>query len=143
MAKMQTSIVIARPNEEVFAFLNDIKNWPNWHSGMLEAEQTSEGPVAVGTTFRGKSQALGQLMEWSSEVTTYEPNRKIEQSLKSGPMLLTQILTFEPVEDGTRLTIIAEGQTGGLFKLAEPIMNRQMQKQMEENFTKLKDILEA
>jgi uncharacterized membrane protein len=143
MAKMHSSIVIARPAEEVFAYLNDIKNWPKWNSTMLEAEQTSEGPVAVGTTFRGKSQALGQLMEWSSEITAYEPNRKMEQTLKSGPMLLRQILSFEPVEDGTRFTIIAEGQTGGLFKLAEPLMNRQMQKQMEENFTKLKAILES
>jgi len=34
-------------------------------------------------------------------------------------------------------------RTGGIFKLAEPVVNRMMQRQLESNLANLKDILEA
>ena len=143
MARVEASVVISRPVEEVFAYLNDVRNWPQWNSTILEAEQTSEGPVAVGATARGVSQFLGQRIEWTGEVTEYEPNRKLKEKIISGPMRMEQTLAFEPVEGGTRLTIAGEGEFGGLFKLAQPVMNRRMKKESEANLANLKDILEA
>ena len=141
--KFEASVVIDRPVEEVFAYITDIKNWLHWHKGMLEAEQSSEGPVGVGTTYRGVSQVLSQRMEWTSELTAYEPDKKMAQRLHSGPMLFDQIFALEPVEGGTKFILAGEGETGGFFKLAEPILKRRMQKEMEGNLSNLKGILEA
>jgi hypothetical protein len=58
-------------------------------------------------------------------------------------MSIEQSLTFEPVEGGTSFTMIGEGETGGFFKLAEPILNRMWQRQLEGMLANLKDILEA
>jgi uncharacterized membrane protein len=143
MAKVEASVVINRPVEEVFAFMSDVKNWLKWQSGMLEAEQSSEGPVGVGSTSRGVNQFLGRRMEWTSEITAYELNKKMEQKIKAGPMLIEQSVKLEPVEGGTKLTLGGEGESGGFFKLAEPLVNRQMEKEMEGNISRLKDILEA
>jgi uncharacterized membrane protein len=143
MAKVEVSVVINRPVEEVFTFMRDIKNWLKWQSGMLEAEQSSEGPVGVGTTYQGVNEFLGRRMEWTSEIIAFEQDKLVEQRIKSGPMLLEQFVKFEPVEGGTKLTLGGEGETGGLFKLAEPMVNRRMQKEMEGNISNLKDILEA
>lgn len=143
MARIETSVVINRPIDEVFAYLNDVRNWPQWNSTLPELEQTSEGPAGVGTTYRGVSQFLGQRMQWTSEITEYEPNRKVKQKIISGPMSIEQSLTFEPVEGGTRFTIAGEGEFGGVFKLAQPVVNRRMKKESEANLAKLKDILEA
>ena len=143
MARMEASVVINRPIDEVFAYMTDVGSWSQWNSGILEAEQTSEGPVGVGTTFQGVSQFLGQRGEWTSEVTEYEPNKKIKQKVNQGPMSIEQSLTFEPVEGGTRFTMIGEGETGGFFKLAEPILNRMWQRQLEGMLANLKDILES
>jgi uncharacterized membrane protein len=140
---MEARVVINRQVDEVFAYVADVGKWPQWYTGMLEGEQTSEGPMGVGSTFRGVNQFLGRRMEWTSEVTGYEPNRKIGQKITSGPMSVEQSLTFEPVEGGTRFTLTGEGETGGLFKLAEPIVNRTMQRQMEGDLANLKDILEG
>jgi hypothetical protein len=41
------------------------------------------------------------------------------------------------------LTMVGEAETGGFFKLAEPVVNRMMQRQLEGNIANLKDILEA
>jgi hypothetical protein len=58
-------------------------------------------------------------------------------------MSIEEIISFEPAEGGTKLTIGGEGETGGLFKLAEGMMQRRMEKEMETNLAGLKDLLEA
>ena len=144
MARVEASVVINRPVEEVFAFATNPENDPQWQTSMLESEQTSEGPMGVGATVRGVAQFLGQRIEWTSEVTEYEPNRKIVHKVTPpAPISLEQSETFEPVEGGTRVTIVGEGETGGFFRLAEPIVIRMYERQIEANLGNLKDILEA
>ena len=143
MARVEVSIVINRPVEEVCAYLCDIRNSPEWQSHILEAEQTSEGPVGVGSTFRGVATFLGRRMEWTSEVTEFEPNRRSKEKSAVGPMPLEETFTFEPVEGGTRVTLIGEGEPRGFFRLADPIVVRMFRRQVEANLANLKEILEA
>jgi uncharacterized protein YndB with AHSA1/START domain len=142
MARVEASVVINRPVDEVFAYVIDVTNWPHW-TGFPEAEQTSEGPLGVGTTCRGVSEFMGRRDEWTSEVTAYEPSKRVEQKIIWGPMSMEQTLTFEALEGGTRYTQVGEGETGGIFKVAAPIVNRTMRKQLEGSLAKLKEILEA
>jgi len=101
----------------------------------------------VGTTLRSVSQFMGRRMEWPGEVIGYEANKKITYKFASGPMTGESSLTFDPVEGGTRLTLVGEGETGGFFKrlfgLADSIVVRMMQRGTETDFANLKDILEA
>jgi uncharacterized protein YndB with AHSA1/START domain len=57
MAKIEASVAINRPVEAVFARLTDVGNWSEWNPRLLEVEQTSKGPMGVGTTFRGVSKS--------------------------------------------------------------------------------------
>lgn len=143
MVRVEANVVINRLVEEVFAYLSDVRNWSQWNPGFLEGEQTSEGPVGVGTTARGVSQFLGRRMEWTGEITEYEPNRKINEKIASGPMSMEQSVAFESVEGGTKVTFVGEGETGGFFRLAEPVVGPMMQRQLEGSLAKLKEILEA
>jgi len=105
--------------------------------------KTSEGPLGVGTTYRGVIHFLGQRIEWTSEITGWQPNEKVEFSLTAGPLQLEEGVTFEPVEGGTRITVVYEGDPGGFFKLATRVVVRMWQGQMEGNLAKLKEVLEA
>ena len=139
----EASVVISRPVEEVFEFVNNPENDPLWQSSMMESAQTSEGSMGVGTTLRGVAQLVGQRMEWTAEVTEWEPNRKVTYEVSGGPLSAEQSLTFEAVEAGTKFTLVLEGETGGFFKLAEPIVTRMLQRDTETDLANLKDILEA
>jgi uncharacterized membrane protein len=143
MARMEATVVIDRPIEDVFAYVMDASTWPNWEEGLLGAEKTSEGPVGKGTAFKGTSEMMGQKMEWTSDITEFEVNKQVGHSIISGPTSIQQTLTFEPADAGTRFSLVAEGETGGLFKLAQPLVNRTMRKQMEANLARLKEILES
>jgi len=147
MARIEASVVINRPVEEVFEFVTNPKNDLLWQSGVLESEQTSEGPMGVGTTLRSVSQLMGRRMEGTGEVIGYKANKKMTYKSASGPMSGEYSFTFEPVEGGTRLSFVGEGETGGflkrLFGLADSIFVRMAQRGMETDFANLKDILEA
>jgi uncharacterized membrane protein len=140
---MEDSIVINRPVEEVFAYLADISNWPQWNEAVGNVAQTPPGALAVGTTLRGASEVMGRIMERSSEILEYEPNKKVAQKMHVGPTEVQASWLFEPVEGGTRLIMRSQGETSGPFKLAGPLMDRAAKKQIEENLARLKAVLEG
>jgi len=144
MIKIETSIVINSLIEEVFAFVTDVEKQPRWSAELVEAKKTSEGPVGVGTTFSGVVKFLGRRMESDHEVSEYEPNSKFAFKVTSGPVPIeADEYTFESVAGGTKVSVVVEGETGGFFKLGEPIFARMGKRQYETNFANLKDLLEA
>jgi len=140
--KIEISTVINRPVEEVFAVLSNAENNPKWSSAFLEVKKTSEGPIGVGTTWRGLGKFLGQRIETEIEVTEYEPNRKSAQKSKS-PFPVNQQMTFESVEGGTRVNVRFEAEPGGFFKLAEPLFATMVKRGIETDLANLKDLMEA
>ena len=143
MTKLEQSVVINRPIEEVFAFVSDFEMSPQWMSELVEAKQTSEGPVGVGTTYMAVATPLGRRAESTQEVVEYEPNSKYAIKSTSGSVESKDEYTFESVAGGTKVIRVAEAEMGGFFRLAEPLAVRMMRRQFETNFANLKDLLEA
>ena len=140
---MEGSITINKPVEEVFAFVTDVANFSKWDAQAGGTEQISEGPVELGSRFRGSYDFMGRTMQWISEVTEFEPNKKAVQKITMGPTEMTMGWYLEPVEGGTKFTVRSEGPTGGLAKLAGPLMDRTMKQQMKDNLAALKAVLEG
>jgi len=138
------TVVIERPVEEVFAFATDPNNDTLWQSTSLETEQTSEGPVGVGTTFLNTTKFLGRRIESTYEITENEPPHKQCIRITSGPIPGSGCYLFEPTDDGsTRFTQTFEAEVGGFFRLAEPLVGRAIRRQQEVDMATLKDLLEA
>ena len=142
MLKIESTAVINRPVEEVFAVLSNLENSPKWSSAFLEVTKTSEGPIGVGTAWRAVQKAFGQGLESEVEVTEYEPNRKWTQKGKS-PFPVQIQATFESVDGGTRVNLRLEGEPGGFFKLAEPLVAMMAKRNIEGDLANLKDLMEA
>ncbi len=143
MTKLEVTVVISRPIEQVFAFVTDPEKMSLWMSDLVEAKQTSEGPVGVGTTASAVANPLGRRIESTQEVVKYEPNRKFAIKSTSGPVASEDEFTFESVAGGTKVTRVTEAGLGGFFRLAEPLAVRMLKRQFETNFANLKDLLDA
>ena len=143
MTAIETSILINRPVEEVFAFAADTEKIALWAGAVTEAKQTSEGPVGVGTTSNRVTQLLGRRLESSNVVTEYQPNSRYSAKVTSGPVPLEEHLSFEAVQGGTRVTLAVDTEAAGFFKLAAPILTRIISRQVENDVETLKDLLEA
>ncbi len=143
MATVESSVVINRPVEEVFTYVADPNNIAQWAGPVVEARQTSEGPVGLGTTSTRVTQFLGRTMEATYEIIEYEPNSYYKDKMTSGPVPISSRMSFESVDEGTKVTIAGEIEASGFFKLAEPILARMAKRQVETDVQTLKDLLEA
>jgi uncharacterized membrane protein len=143
MIKIEQSIVISRPVEEVFAFHTDLSNATQWEVGVLEVKQLTEGPPGVGTTWKGVRQALGRRIEQIVEATEWEPNNKASYKSASKPFPMQTSFSFESVDGATKLTSTSNIQLSGFFKLLKPIINRMVNRQVEASFQDLKEFLET
>lgn len=142
--RIEHSVEIARPPEEVFAFVADPRNDERWTPAVEETRKTSEGPLGPGTTFESVFRLLGRRFEAFFEIAEYEPNRKVVLgSATSGPLRLTGTRSVEAVPGGARLTITVEGQTGGFFGVADPIFARLAGRPLKAYLANLKSLLEA
>ena len=143
MARIEESVEIKCPVDQVFTYTTEARSWPKWHGTILEAEQSSEGEIGIGTTFRGKNHAMGQTSEWTGRVTEYTPNKKWAKILISGSMVIDDQLIFDPIEDGTKFTVVYEIKVGWFLKLLSPIIINSMRKQLRLDLIDLKSILEV
>jgi uncharacterized protein YndB with AHSA1/START domain len=145
---MQTNtstIVINRPVADVFAFVTDARNNPQWQTsgGLRETRQMPESPVGVGTRITEVWHFMGRQSEATSEVTEYQLNKKYSRKGIEGPSpIVSGDLLFEPVAEGTRWTSIVTIKAGGLFAIAEPLLASTLKKGFESSMNEAKALLE-
>jgi len=143
MTRIERSVVIERPIDEVWEFVHDTTKDALWQTTLTESEKLTDGPMRVGTRVREVRHFLGVRIELTWEVTEYEPNRKSAIRGVSGPVPLTGGYRLEPLDAGTRFTVSGELDAHGLFKLAEPVFARITRRELEANLGHLKDLLET
>jgi len=143
MVTNEKKITINRPIEEVFAYVSDLQNGPQWQPALVEARRITEGPLGIGTQFTGVRKFMGRRMESVIQYTTYEPNKKIAFKSISGSSPFEQSFLFESTAEGTQLTTRLELQTPGLMGLAEPLVASGLRREMDANFGDLKNMLEG
>ena len=101
MIKIERTITIHRPVDEVFAYVSEVEHGPDYMSGQREAHKTSTGPMGIGSTFAtsGTFPRRGATFE----VTDYELNQRLAWKAKSGAQATTT-WAFQPSGPSTRVT---------------------------------------
>ena len=70
-----TTVEIDRPIAEVWAFIADLENMPQWVNGVTEPAHTSTGPFGEGSTFTSLYTYACRTHSVSYAVTAFEPPR--------------------------------------------------------------------
>src|SRR5215467_13845212 len=143
MIHIEESITINRPIEEVFAYVSDFRTALQWQSGVVDVQLTPESPVGVGTRAAFVRVFLGRKVEMAVELVEYEPPTKQVFKTISGPMPGTVSRRFEATAEGTTVSQVIEGEAGGVFALAEPLVARSLSRGVKASFGDLKDLLDS
>lgn len=152
MKRIAESIVIKRPSDEVFAFLETRSNDPLWMVSVLESQWLDPcgtdraGATAVGRRGRMVMKIQGRPVEFLDEVTEYEPGRRIAHRTVEGPFPLNTACLCEPAEDGCRATVVGEAErlVPGVFGvLIEPFVAWSIRRSFKADLARLKTILEG
>ena len=139
--RIEHAIAIARPPDEVFAYLTDVERLPDWQESCIEAEREGEGPVGAGARWREVRSAAGRRIQSRCEVVAHEPGRRFDIR-SSAPVPFTVRHTLEPAAAGTRLAVVGEGDTSRLPRLARPMVERIARRQFHSDLERLKRMLE-
>jgi hypothetical protein len=143
MIILNASTLIYRPIQQVFDFVSSPENDFQWQYGTLTATGLSEGVSKIGSFFRSIGHLLGQRVQNTFEVTEYEPNRKYGFKSLSGPLHSQTSYTFEVASGSTKISISTQAHVVDFFQMNERLLEKKMKKELKENLTLLKDVLEA
>lgn len=142
MPRVQESIHIDRPVSDVFAFVTDPDNQTTIQSNLISFE--SDGPLEKGRRASGATRVAGKKVEWTSEVTEYHLNDRVEMRSVDAPMEFVLTWLYEEEDGGTRLSFIQEvPNIGGFFgKLGDAVVTKMYARDVKSNLENLKTLLE-
>jgi uncharacterized membrane protein len=133
---------ISRPRPDVAGYVTDPANDPSWIGGIREARLLGDQPVAVGSRVARVASFLGRRIEYVNEVTELEPDRKLEMESVAGPFPMQISYEFADDGDATVVRTHVRGDASGFFKLAAPMLRRSVQRNIDRDVQRLREILE-
>jgi Polyketide cyclase / dehydrase and lipid transport len=121
----RVSVLISRPPDEVFAFVEDARNRPRWDDSVDSEELTSPAPIGIGTTVRTRMRSMGREYEYTWEVVAHQrevvahqpPNRMTIESTSGLPYHL--VYELSPQKGGTLVDFSVTGRPTGVLRLLE------------------------
>ena len=142
MPHAERTIVIARPQGEVFAFFANGENDPQWRSGVASIRR--DGPLKTGARYTQRIKGPGgREVPADIEVTAFSPDELVSFHGVTGPVRPAGSYAFRPVDGGTAVTFTLDAELTGIKKL---LMARSVQKAMDgevASLDKAKVILES
>lgn len=142
MPHAEYSVTINRPPADVFAFLADGENCPQWRSGIVEIKKISgEG---VGTTYKQKIRGPGgRNIPADYRVTEYEPDRLLAFETIAGPVRPTGRFELRGADASTVVSFSLDAQLSGFKKLLMGgMVNKTMQSEIRA-LDRLKMVMES
>jgi len=102
MAEKQ--ITINAPDDKVFSYVANFPRHSEWAQHRLKVEQTSSGPVGLGTTFKSVGHQFGRDNEDTVTITEFVPNQKIVYEAMTKEGHFRHWVEFKPAGGGVELT---------------------------------------
>jgi carbon monoxide dehydrogenase subunit G len=132
--KIEERIEIARPPEDVYALVSDLRRGPEWQPSLVRVD------VERGTEVR---RIAGQEREASFDVTRNEAPRLFEIVSRGGPVRARATFDLTPVAAGTRVDLSLVLELSGPLRFAGGMVRGRAEREARENLERLKSILEA
>jgi carbon monoxide dehydrogenase subunit G len=140
---VHSSITINRPIEDVFAVLTNVENVGKWFPGDVKEWWTSPPPYGVGSTRRARVKMGLMTTENDAVATVFEPPHRAGMKGTSENAPFEAMLTFEPVDGGTRVEVNIELFMRGLAGLFGGMFTRWYGKSWDQGLVNLKRMMEA
>jgi uncharacterized protein YndB with AHSA1/START domain len=127
VAQAEHTVTIDRSADDVFDYLADGHNNPQWRQGVLEIERTST-EVGVGATYRQVMRGPGgRKIAGDYRVTRHDRPQTLAFEVIAGPARPVGSFELTPIDrDSTRVTFRLSADPTGLMRLMSPMIAKQM-----------------
>lgn len=131
-----------RSQQEVFDYISNPANDPEWRDSVVLVEWTTDAPHGVGSTQHSVDRFLGRNLDSTIEITVWDPPYQFGQRVVSGPAPFEMTLTLVPAENGIQLNMVGQAEFTGFFKMAEGLIGKELNKTLDSELNNLKRVLE-
>ncbi|MFE6287477.1 SRPBCC family protein [Streptomyces sp. NPDC057877] len=132
--------VLPFPPERVAGYAMDWRHDAEWTQGIRTAELTRPadgGGFGVGAEVTRTAYFLGRRIDYVLRVDAYDPPRLLDMRSMAGPLPMHVTYTFEPHPPGTRARLQVRGGEGGFYRLAAPLLSRQVRSSLVKDLRDL------
>ena len=143
MIDLHLTLLIKRPVDDVLGYVGDVENLPRWADVVRSARLVDRDGDGTSATFEVEMQFLGRHASARYIASANRAERTLTVRTVSGPVELVNRYRFDPVAEGTRLTVTSEGHAPGVSRLLEPVIRGAVRRQFEADHVRLKRTLEA
>jgi uncharacterized protein YndB with AHSA1/START domain len=143
MFLVETTLAIARPPAEVFAFVSDMTNAPRWQTGLHEVRRLTPGPLRVGTEHDFVRRFAGRQVASRNRFVAFDPGEFVAFEFPQGSITGRGSYRVEPDgHGGSLLTGRVELEPKGVMRLAQPVLARVLRRDVRRDDQTLKAVLE-
>ncbi|MEU7031106.1 SRPBCC family protein [Streptomyces sp. NPDC015232] len=145
MSRINASVDISRPPEEVFAYITDPGHLPDWQDSAVKVTPRSGTPGAVGSRVAVTRRMGRREFETTMQIMELDPPRSWHVHGVDGPVRGDVQGRIEPLDQGTRsrVTISLDFEGHGIGKALVPLVVKPAaRKEMPRDEEHLKSILE-
>ena len=122
MIKSAESVVIARPADEVFRYVADLRNEPSWHVDVASVPADTDPVPVVGKSYPLKFKPFMGKTDGVLTAVAVEPGARVTYEADFAGLQPRITYTVEREGDGTRFTRAVEMQPRGVKVLMTPMM---------------------
>jgi uncharacterized membrane protein len=140
MPSANNEIVIDRPRDEVFAFLADPENDPQWRTGVVDLKHVSGSGVGARYA-QGVKGPRGRRIPADIEITELIPGELIAFQTITGPVRPRGRYLLFSAEAGTRVRFELDADVRGVKRLMAPMVQRTMDSEVGQ-LGRLKQVIE-
>lgn len=138
---LECSLWIKRNPEEIWDYLADVSNEPNWREIMIEARWVSSPPHGIGSTGLNVVKGVG---DWPWKITQWEEHRGVSWVVTGGRFEGSHAgYRIAPDNAGSLVTLDVNFKLSAFMKFFRPFYKRLLRRQFAAELTKLKAIMEA
>jgi uncharacterized membrane protein len=143
MVKVEKSIALNAPVEKVFDYMTDPHSNMEIIPGMVDVRDIEETPDHIGMHFHWTYKMAGIKFDGETKVLEWEKYRRVVTE-STGGVRSRWSFTYEPAPSGSTLTIAVEYEVPLpiLGKLAEAVVRRQNEKELELTLSNVKARME-
>ncbi|UOR11023.1 SRPBCC family protein [Halobacillus amylolyticus] len=143
MAFLESSVIIQKPIDEVFAVATDFSKSPEIMKTVVDVESLTEGPVREGYQFKEVREIRGRKSASIIEVTDFEQNKSYSVRSAQHGIDLRYHYTFIETTEGTKVEFNGELETLGLRNtLMKPLIKKIIKKEDANHLGKMKTFIE-
>jgi Polyketide cyclase / dehydrase and lipid transport len=133
---------VARSPEDVAAYMFDPHHDPEWITGIEHVEPPA-APVGVGIETHRVARFMGRRIDYVLRVIEHIPDRRLAMESVQAPFPMGVTYGVEPDGSGSRVSLRVTGGYGLVMRLTQPIMRRQIKRNLEADLRHLRGRLHA